>query len=86
MKPFAIGLLAIAFVLVLFPPFYYEAEGRIVARQWHIFFNSHRNIDNWMGLQGRVDLAMLFLEFLLAALPIGVLYFLLGRKKGKESL
>ena len=88
MKPFAVGLLAIAFVLLLFPPFAYDVEGRIVARQWHFFFNSRRDYDGMdgRGLPGRVDLAMLFLEFLLAALPIGALYFLFGRKKGKESL
>jgi hypothetical protein len=83
----AIALLAVTFLILLFPPFSYDVEGRIVARQWHFFFNSQRILrDNSLGFPGRVDLAMLSLEFLLAAVPIGALYYLFGMKKGEDSL
>jgi zinc-ribbon domain len=61
MKPFAIALLAITFLLLLFPPFYYDVEGTMVAREWHIFFTSHRG-DTLFGLPSKVG----FLDALLS--------------------
>ena len=70
------------FPLLLFPPFYYDADGRIFRREWHIFFDSTLRGG---ARPGRLDVGMLMLELLLVGLALGAFYLVATAKKERAQ-